>query len=185
MSRFLAIPVLLFLALLPAQAEGLSITGPDVRIVNNDIYVSFTFVPDDKTVREIQDGLDKEFRMYADLFRVWQGWSDEFVTGKFFARTLKSDPIKKEYVMSSFDGQTIVEKRFRSFESMMGAALNVRDLRLANIRELAPGRYFVRITVESKTRKLPPIIGRVLIFVQDNEFRIKKDSPLLQIEGIR
>lgn len=189
MVRFLTIPALLtlalFLALFPIQAEGHSITGPDVRLANNDIYISFSFVPDEKLVQEIRDGMDKEFRLYADLFRVWKNWSDEFVLGKFFARTLKSDPIKKEYLVSSFDGQTIIEKRFRSFESMLAGALVVKDLKLTNTRELEPGKYFVRITVESKTSKLPPLIGHFLIFVQDNEFKIKKDSGIVLIEGSR
>lgn len=189
MIRFLTIPAWLSLALVlvlsPVQAEGHSISGPDVRLVNNDIYVSFSFVPDEKTVQEIRDGMDKELRLYADLFRVWRSWSDEFVLGKFFVRTLKADPIKKEYLLSSFDGQTIIEKRFRSFESMLAGALAVKDLKLMNIRELEPGQYFVRITVESKIRKLPPLIGHLLIFVQDNEFKVKKDSGIVLIEGAR
>ena len=190
MSRFLTIPVWLFLiffpALFPLQAEGLqTISGPEVRLVNNEIYVSFTFQPEEKAVQEIQDGMDKEFRLYADLFRVWKNWPNEFVLGKFFVRTLKSDPIKKEYLMSSFDGQTITEKRFRSFESMMSGALAVKDLRLTSTRELEPGQYFVRITVESKIRTLPPLIGHILIFVQDSEFKIKKDSGIIMIEAPR
>ncbi|MBA4374249.1 MAG: hypothetical protein C0402_15470 [Thermodesulfovibrio sp.] len=189
MLRFFAAPALLFLFLfwtLPVPAEGAhSIAGPDVRLVNNDIYISFTFVPDEKTVQEIRDGMDKEFRLHADLFRVWKSWSDEFVLGKFFVRKLKSDPIKKEYLLNSFDGQTIIEKRFRSFESMLTGALVVKDLKLTNTRELEPGQYFVRITVESKTSKLPPLIGHLLIFVQDNEFKIKKDSGIVLIEGSR
>lgn len=187
MSRIFAITVLVFLALsctlFPVRAEGHSISGPEVRLANNDIYVSFSFSPDDKTVQEVRDGLDKDLRLHADLFRVWKNWSDEFVLGKFYSRTLKSDPIKKEYVMSSFDGQTLVEKRFRSFESMMNSALAVKDLKLTNTRELEPGEYFVRVTVESKTRKLPPFIGHILIFVQDNEFKVRKDSPVIHIEG--
>jgi len=189
MSRIFAVPVLLFLALscafFPIRAEGHSISGPDVRLVNNDIYVSFSFSPDDKIIQEIREGLDKDLRLHADLFRVWKNWSDEFVLGKFYTRTLKSDPIKKEHIMSSFDGQTIVEKRFRSFESMISSALAVKDLKLTNTKELPPGEYFVRITVESKTRKLPPFIGHILIFVQDNEFKVKKDSPIILIEGNR
>lgn len=189
MIRFLTIPawlfLALFLALFPVRAEGHSISGPEVRRVNNDLFISFSFVPDDKTVQEIRDGMDKELRLYADLFRVWRSWSDEFVLGKYFIRSLKSDPIKKEYLMSSFDGQTIIEKRFRSFESMMAGALVVKDLKLTNTRELEPGQYFVRITVESKTRKLPPLIGHILIFVQDNEFKVRKDSATIMIEGPR
>jgi len=180
-----AVLAIIFLVLIPPQVEGHTVTGPDVRLVNNELLVSFSLVLDDKAVQELQGGMDKEFRLYADLFRVWRNWSDEFVLGKYFTRTLKSDPIKKEYVARSFDGQTIIEKRFRSFESMIGSALVVKDLKLTNTKELEPGQYFVRVTVESKLSKLPAFIGHLLIFVQDNEFRIRKDSGVLQLEGGR
>ena len=59
---------------------------------------------------------------------------------------------------------------------MVKWALSINDLKLANIRELEPGVYFVRVTVESKIRKLPPVIGYFMIFSAENEFKIKKDS---------
>ena len=136
-------------------------------------------------LQEIRNGMDKEIRLYIDLFRVWKGWPDEFVLGKSFIRTLKSDPIKKEYIASSSDGHTITEKRFRSFETMIAWTLSVRDLKLTSTRELEPSQYFVRITAESRIRKLPPFLGHFLIFVNENEFRIRKDSGILIIDGSR
>jgi hypothetical protein len=53
------------------------------------------------------------------------------------------------------------------------------------MRELEPGQYFVRVTVESKIRKLPPVIGYLFIFVSENEFKIVRDSALFPIEGAR
>jgi hypothetical protein len=55
------------------------------------------------------------------------------------------------------------------------------ELKLTNIRELDPGEYFVKITVDSKIRKLPPVIGYILFFVSENEFSISKDSQRFQI----
>jgi hypothetical protein len=79
----------------------------------------------------------------------------------------------------------IIERRFRSFDSMLAWTLSVADLRLTNTRELEPGQYFVRITAESKIRKLPPVIGQFIIFLSENEFKIRKDSGLIVIEGSR
>jgi hypothetical protein len=83
----------------------------------------------------------------------------------------------------SNDGTVLVEKRFKSFESMLDWAISFRDLKLTNTRELESGQYFVRVIVESKIRKLPPVIGYLFIFVSENEFRLIKDSGYLAIEG--
>jgi hypothetical protein len=68
---------------------------------------------------------------------------------------------------------------------MIQWALSINDLRLANMRELEPGAYFVRVTVESKIRKLPPVIGYFMIFLPENDFKIKKDSPLISVGKAR
>ena len=169
----------------PRASQAQTIIGPDIKIINNEIHVSFSLNPDSRHLQEIKDGIEKEYKLDIDLFRVWRGWLDEFVLGKSFYRTLKSDPIKKEYVATSNDGSIIVEKRYRSVESMIQGTLSVKDLKLTNTRELDPSVYFVRITAESKVRKLPPIIGHFIIFVSESEFRVKKDSGSFPIEGIK
>ncbi len=175
--------ILVFFLSVPLEAQEIS--GPEVRIVKSDIYVTFSLKLDDERVQEIRNGLDKDLKFYVDLFRVWNIWPDEFVLGKVFTKTVKSDPIKKEYVATSFDGSTLIQKKFRTFESMLAWALGFRDVKLANTRELEPGRYFVRITAESKIRKLPPVIGQFMFFVSENEFKIRQDSPPFSVEGRR
>ena len=178
--------VALFIALfIPALAWGQEISGPEVRLINNDVFVSFSLVLDSKHVQEIKEGLDKELKLYIDLFRVWKNWPDEFVLGKFYSRKMKVDPIKKEFVATSFDGNVIIEKRFRSFESMLAWGLSVRDLKLTNTRELEAAQYFVRVTAESKVRSLPAVVGQFLFFISENEFKIKKDSGVFAVEGAR
>jgi hypothetical protein len=86
-----------------------------------------------------------------------------------------------EYAATSSDGSTLIHNRFKTFESMVKWALSINDLKLANTRELEPGEYFVRVTVESKIRKLPPVIGYFMIFLPENEFKIKKDSPFINV----
>ena len=185
MSRLYTIFFLLIMLFPPALSEGQVIAGPEVRIVNNDIYVSFSLSLEEKNLQEIRQGIDKELKIYVDLFKVWKVWPDEFVLGKTYTRTLKADPIKKEYVSTSLDGNTLIERRFKSFESMISWALSVKDTKLINIREIEPGQYFVKITIESKIRKLPPVIGYLFIFVSENEFKIVKDSSSFAIEGAK
>jgi hypothetical protein len=64
---------------------------------------------------------------------------------------------------------------------MLKWALSFDDLKLANVRDLEPGTYFVRVTVESKIRELPPVIGYFMIFLPENEFKIRKDSSFFSI----
>lgn len=157
------------------------ISTVNVKIHDNDIYVSISVRPDSKFIDDMNNGLSKEFVFYIDLFRVWNLWPDEFVTGKKIVKTFKSNPIKREYVASSIDGNTHIEKRFKDLESMVEWAMNIREIKLTNVKELEPGEYFVKVTVESKIRKLPPVIGYLLFFVPENEFSISKDSQRFQI----
>jgi hypothetical protein len=172
---------IMFTTAISVPSEAQEIAGPEVRMVNGDIYVSFLMKLDEKRLQEIRDGMDKELKFYVDLFRVWNVWPDEFVAGKLITKTLKSDPIKGEYVGTSFDGSTFIQKRFKSCESMLAWTLIFRDLKLMNTRELPGGMYFVRITAESKIRKLPPVIGQFMIFISENEFKIRKDSASFAI----
>ena len=183
MSRFIAASLLFSYLMLPLPANCQEISGPAVTLDNNDIYVTFSLKLDAKRVREIKEGIDKELKLYVDLFKVWNAWPDEFVLGKVFTRTLKCDPIKGEYVATSLSGNVLTERRFRSFDSMLTWTLSVKDLKLASTRELEPGQYFVRITAESRIRKLPPVIGYFMIFVSENEFKIRKDSAVFVIGG--
>jgi len=153
------------------------IIGPEIKVQDNQIRVTTSLSLNEKSLQELRNGVTKELKFNIDLFRVWKMWPDEFVSGKFFVRTLKSDPITMEYVGKSSDGNTLVQKKFKSFESMIQWALLINDVKLANVRELEQGTYFVRVTIESKIRKLPPVIGYFMIFLPENEFKIEKDSP--------
>jgi hypothetical protein len=159
------------------------ISVPEVRINGGDIYVTFNLDLGPKHEEELREGIDKELKFYADLFRVWKVWPDEFVAGRMFTRTLKVDPIKGEFVSTSLSGNVLVERRFKSFQTMLKWALSVKDLKLLNVRDLEPGQYFVKVTVESKVRKLPPVIGYLFIFVSENDFKISKDSSVFTVEG--
>lgn len=183
MSR-IYITILLLAMLFPLhEALGQTVAGPDARLQSNDLHVTFSLNLNEKTTDALKNGMEKEIRFYVDLFRVWKIWPDEFVLGRSFKKTIKADPVKKEFIATSNDGSVMIEKRFRSFESMLDWVVSFRDLKLTNVKELEPGRYFVRVTVESKIRQLPPVIGYFLVFVSENEFRVVKDSPQFMIEG--
>lgn len=179
MARLLIL--FLVIVLLPALSEAQTIAGPEIRFEYRDLYVTFSLSLDERRIDEIRKGIEKELSINIDLFRVWRAWPDEFVLGKSLVRILKADPIKKEYVASSNDGSVMLVRRFKSADSMLDWTLSVKDLKLTNVRELDPGQYFVRVTVASKVRKLPPVIGYLFLFVSENEFKVTRDSMFFPI----
>jgi hypothetical protein len=179
MTRIILSVALFFLFLRPAGALGADIVGPDARVANSEIVVNTGLSLDDKNLTDLKNGISKEITFYVDLFRVWKVWPDEFIAGKKIVKTLKCDPIKKEYIATSLEGSTLIEKRFKNFDSMVSWALNIKDLKLANVKELQQSDYFVRVAVESRLRKLPPVLGYLLFFVPEKDFKILKDSAVL------
>ncbi|MCX8030709.1 MAG: DUF4390 domain-containing protein [Thermodesulfovibrionales bacterium] len=152
-----------------------------VMITNSELMISTFFKADNKFIEEISEGVSKELIIYIDLFRVWKIWPDEFVKGRKITRVLKSDPIKREYLFLNIEGNIKTEKRFKDFESMINHAFTVSDIKLANIKELDTGRYFVKVTFESPIKQLPPLVGYLLFFITDKEFSVSKNSQIFII----
>jgi len=179
---FLCIFCILLFSSVSIAAE---ITGPEVKIQGNEIYITTSLSLDEKQLNELRNGIKKEYGFYIDIFRVWNLWPDEFVLSRSFVRSLRSDPVKMEFIATSIDGNTQTKKRFKSFDSMLKWALSFETLKLINVHDLEPGTYFVRVTVESKIRKLPPVIGYFMVFLPENEFKIRKDSPYFTLGTAR
>ncbi len=169
----------------PSPSYSADIIGPEVTFKGDEIHVSTLLSLDEKHINDLKNGITKEFKIYVDIYRVWNNWPDEFLYGKIIFRTLTCDPVKGEYIATSSSNNLFIKKRFKSFESMVEWAVNINDIRLMNMAELEPGTYYVKITVESKIRKLPPVIGYLMIFLSENEFKIKKNSPFFYIGSKR
>lgn len=181
-------PVLLTLCLvlsLPLVSAGessaASIDQVSFAQKGSFISVSSSLLIDEQHIHDLRNGVKKEFVFYVDLFRKWELWPDEFISGIKFARTISSDPIKKEYIVISDDGMTRNERRFNSLDTLLdeGLKINVKDA--FSTLGLQAGTYFIRITVESRIRKLAPIIGYLLFFVPEKEFTIKRDSASFEV----
>jgi len=185
-SVIIIFSVLLLFEQLAFVKAGSAVEFSDInfRLSNNELYVSTAVKPDQKTMDDLNDGLSKEFIFYIDLFRVWNIWPDEFVMGQKIITTLKNDTIKREYFASRVNGSISLKKRFSDLESMVDWAMALSDIKLANIKELEAGTYFIKVTAESRIRKLPPVIGYLFFFVPDKDFSISKNSQTFQINAI-
>jgi hypothetical protein len=172
---------LLCLLCLPSPSKCVEIKKLEIQVQENHIYVSTDVSLDKKHLEELKQGIKKEFHFYIDIFKIWNIWPDEFITGKLYVKTIQYDPVKTEYIATSSTGQTLIEKRFTSFESMLKWALSIHELDITVPQDLEPGAYFIRVIVVSKIRKLPPVLRDLLIFIPENEFKIEKDSPVFYI----
>lgn len=159
-----------------SSAHSSQINDVSVIINNNELFVTTSLTPESKFIEDILGGISKEIIIYIDLFRVWKIWPDEFVRGKKITRILKSDPIKREYYALNFDGNIRTEKRFKDSDSMISWAFNISDYRLTNIKDLDTGKYFVKVTIESHIKHLPPLLGYFLFFIPEKEFSLSKNS---------
>jgi hypothetical protein len=180
MKRTALLFILLLIGLLcPSlvRAQNAQVLGPNVKVREGSIVVSARLSLSKEQVNDIEKGVPKELNIYIDLFRVWDTWPDEFVLGTTVTRTLRCDPVKKEFIATSVSVTENVERRFRSCESMTKWALAIPKAWLTNTSELAPGEYFVRVTVESRLRRLPPFINLLFFFVREVEFSVQEDSP--------
>jgi len=185
MARIILSLALLSQFLIPLNVTGAEITGPDARVINDEIVVNTGLALDEKNIGDLKNGISKEITFYIDLFRSWRIWPDEFIAGKKLVKTLRSDPVKNEYTATTFDGATLVEKRFRRFDSMLDWTLTIKDLKLINVKELQLSDYYVKVTVESRLRQLPPVIGYLLFFVPEKDFKLSKDSPPLSTGSVK
>jgi hypothetical protein len=163
----------------PVQASEVS--AVELRLGDAEMHVTASLKPDAKSMEDLARGLTKEINFYIDLFRVWSLWPNEFVLGRKIVRSLKSDPIKREYVATSAEGNVQTEKRFRNLDSMVEWALTLNDIQLTPTAGLEPGEYFVKVSVESFIRKLPPVIGYLLFFVPEKEFSLSRNSTVFHL----
>ncbi|HKN18660.1 MAG TPA: DUF4390 domain-containing protein, partial [Dissulfurispiraceae bacterium] len=147
-SSIKILSLLVFFALLFLVRTGTAAEIPEIsfRLANNELYVSAVVRPDQKVMDELSDGLSKEFTFYLDLFRVWKIWPDEFVLGQKIITTLKTNPIKREFIATMVTGNTSLQKRFNNLEAMINWAMDITDIKLTNVKELESGTYFIKVT---------------------------------------
>lgn len=99
----------------PGSGFASEIAAIGIKQANNELFVTAALQPDQKLVDDLGSGLSKELVFYIDLFRHWKVWPDEFVLGKKIVRVLQSDPIKREYIGSSTEGNIRTIKGSRTW----------------------------------------------------------------------
>jgi len=160
----------------PEPAFATDIKNVDIAIRNHDLFVTTGVLYDDDFLNDMKQGLSKELVFAFELYSIRQFFPDEYILGKKITVSLKNDPIKREFVARIVDGTTTTEKRFKDTESMTAWALLSRTVKVVNLKELDPATYYVKVSVESRIRKLPPVIKILLFFIPETEFSVWRYS---------
>jgi len=169
---------LLFLASRPPFASALTpdIMGPDMKIIDNNIIVNISVANIPELEKTIKSGIGKELVFTAELMRVWRFWPDEFVVSKEVKKVITYDGLRDQYFASSYDGINRSEKTFIDQDTMKDWVSTAGPINLANIRELDPAEYYIRIIVESKSIEQLPLIGFLMHLVPEVEMSLAKES---------
>jgi hypothetical protein len=186
MRRFNLIFFIFFTVIsLPLKGLTIEILEPEIEIQDNDIIVN-TGLTDLKEIEPIiNSGIEKEIVFTIELLRQWRFWPDEFVVSKKIRRTIRYDNLRGQYIASSKEDGSKIERRFKDFNnSLRNWLFRVDGLNLANIKELEPGRYYIRVLVESKSRELPKMIGLLMLFIPEVEMSLAKESKRLIDIGV-
>ena len=154
-----------------------------MNIINNNIIVHIYIENVTEIDTPIQSGIEKEIIFTVELLRVWKYWPDEFVVSKRIAKVVRYDNLREQYSAFSSDGITRSEKYFKNYPSMKHWIFTVEDVNLANIKELDPGHYYIRIVVESKSLQQLPLLGVFMHFMPEIEMSLAKESDPFFIGG--
>jgi hypothetical protein len=178
-------PVLLFavLALLCAAATGgaADITTINYRQVNRDVVVNTFLQFDEKIIDDINEGLPKEITFTVSLVKNRRLWPNEISQARVIVRSLRSNPIKREYIgENSSDGEKRV-MRFRDAGSMIAWGGSIRELKLSDVDIEEDAEYFIRITAESRMLALPSVVDALLFFIPTREFSVTKETGLFRL----
>lgn len=162
---------------LTASAANAEIIGPAIKIQNNNIMIGTGFSNIKEIENAIKSGVEKEIVFTIELFREWNFWPDEFVQARKIKKTIKYDNLRGQYRIASHDGTVVKERYLKEFNDLKEWLFTVKDVNLINVKELEQGKYFVRVVVESKSRKIPPVIGFFMLFIPETETSLAKKSP--------
>ncbi len=165
----------------PANAVAPKIIGPDMRIVDNNIIVSISIDNFKALEKTIKTGIEKEIIFTAELLRVWNLWPDEFIVSKKIEKTIKYDNLRDQYLASSYDGITRVQKKFEGYNEMRDWISSPNTLSLANTKGLESSNYYIRIVVESKSPDQIPLFGLLTNFIPAVEMSLAKESAHFRI----
>jgi hypothetical protein len=174
----------LIMATLPSMtwAKG-RIKDVRVDIVGEALVVSADLAEafNDGIIRDIHNGIPKEFYYYILLKRKENRWFDEEVRSKTVRYTVKYDTLKKDYHILLNDGEKIVEQHRSDIEQMKQFVSQIDQVQFSPAKVLGSShRYYISVKSQMKAAKLPFYLDYFLFFIPFLEIDTPwADSPFI------
>ncbi|MCG3112157.1 MAG: DUF4390 domain-containing protein [Candidatus Manganitrophus sp. SB1] len=162
-----------FLTLLVVP-EGLFAAGSErirnvvTEVKNQEIVVTAELVDgfNREIIRDIHDGIPKDFYYYLLLKRKQKSWFDEEILAKTIRYTVKYDTLKKKYAVVQREGERTVENTVDDLETMKRIVSKIDQVKLAPVSVLrSRNRYYVSVKSQMKAAKLPFYVDYFLFFI--------------------
>ncbi len=166
--QLVLIVAMLIIPSVPCAADLPRMTAVKTEIVNGQILASAEllhgFQPD--VLRDLHNGIPKDFYYYFVLNRKYKNWIDEEVYEKTIRHTVLYDTLKKQYRVTRHDGVGHPEEIYDDLESLRRAALRLSNVVLLPVRRLRPDRrYYLGVKAQMKAANLPIYLKYFLFFI--------------------
>lgn len=163
-----------FFLILLVVPEGLFAAGSErirnvvTEVKNQEIVVTAELVDgfNREIIRDIHDGIPKDFYYYLLLKRKQKNWFDEEILAKTIRYTVKYDTLKKKYAVVQREGERTVENTVDDLETMKRIVSKIDQVKLAPVSVLrSRNRYYVSVKSQMKAAKLPFYVDYFLFFI--------------------
>lgn len=163
-----------FFLILLIVPEGLFAAGSErirnvvTEVKNQEIVVTAELVDgfNREIIRDIHDGIPKDFYYYLLLKRKQKNWFDEEILAKTIRYTVKYDTLKKKYAVVQREGERTVENTVDDLETMKRIVSKIDQVKLAPVSVLrSRNRYYASVKSQMKGAKLPFYVDYFLFFI--------------------
>jgi len=119
-----------------------------------------------KVVKDIQNGIPKDFYYYILLKKKERNWFDEEVLSRTLRYRVKYDTLKKTYsVLEDIEGRE-TGHHFERFEKMKDKVSNISRVALASVSVLKQNRrYYVSVKSQMQASRRPFYLDYFLFFI--------------------
>jgi hypothetical protein len=153
----------------PARAGTERIAGLTVTVDSNRrIRVTSELIrwmsPD--LEKEIESGIPKDLFYTIVLKRRIPAWFDEEIQSRTIKHAIKYDVIKKQYLVSTWDGDRQQDRVFDELDKMMELISSVNNVKMDLDKALKTRHtYYVSVKAEVKSSRLPFYLDYILFFI--------------------
>lgn len=139
-----------------------------VEIINQEIVVSAKLTGgfNREVIKDIQNGIPKDFYYYILLKRKDPNWFDEEILSKTILYRVKYDTLKKNYLVTEAIEEKVADKNVTDFEEMKEIISSVDRVRLAPVKVLRKRHhYYVSVKSQMQAAKRPFYLDYFLFFI--------------------